>query len=52
MLNTEPKRQAYNHWLVVYAIPSGAIELFNSFKFFSSMYSLDILDALHSIFSL
>ena len=52
ILNTDPKDQPENHWLVLYAHLSGDIELFDSFNFSSSMYSLNFLDPLHSSCSL
>ena len=51
ILNTDPKNQAGTHWLTLYATLSGGIELFDSFGFSPSMYSLDFLDPLHSSFS-
>ena len=50
--NTDPNHQAETHWLAIYAPFSGGMELFDSFVFSPSMYSLDFLDPLHSSFSL
>ena len=51
ILNPDPKDQPGTHWLALYAPSAGSIELFDSFGFSPSMYSLDILDPLHSSFS-
>ena len=40
ILNTDPKIQAGTHWLALYALLSGGIELFDSFGFALSMYNL------------
>ena len=52
ILNTHPKGQPGTHWLAVYAPLVRSIELFDSFRFSYSMYSLDFLDPLHSSYSL
>ena len=52
ILNIDPKNLAGTHWLALYAPLSGGIELFDSFGFSPSMYSLDFLNPLHSSFSL
>ena len=51
ILNTDPKNQEGTHWLALNALLSSGIELFESFGFSPSMYSLDFLDPLHSSFS-
>ena len=52
ILNTESKNQAGTHWLALYSPLFGGIELFDSFEFFPSIYSLDVLYPLHSSLSL
>ena len=52
ILNTDFKTQGETHWLALYAFLFGGIKLFDSFGFSPSMYSLDVLDLLHSAFSL
>ena len=52
ILNTDSKNQAETHWLALYALLSGGIELFDSFGCSPSMYSLEFLNPLHSSFSL
>ena len=52
ILNTDPKDQPGTHWLALYAPSAGNIELFDSFGFSPSMYSLDFLDPLHSSLSI
>ena len=52
ILNTDPKDQPGTHWLALYAPSARIIELFDSFGFSPSMYSLDFLDPLHSSYSL
>ena len=52
ILNIDPKNQPGTHWLALYAPSSGSIELFDSFAFSTSTYSLDFLEPLHSSFSL
>ena len=52
IINNDPKNQAGTHWLALNAPLSGGIELFDTFNFSSSMYSLDFLDHLHSFFFL
>ena len=47
ILNTDPKDQPGTNWLALYAPSAGSIELFDSFGFSPSMYSLDFLDPLH-----
>ena len=51
-LNTDPKDKPGTHWLAFYAPSARRIELFDSFGFSSSMYSLEFLDPLHSSYSL
>ena len=51
ILNTDPKDQPGTHWLAFYALLSGDNELFDSFGFAPSMYSLDLLDPLNSSYS-
>ena len=41
ILNTDPKDQPGTHWLTLYAPSARNIELFDSFGFSPSMYSLD-----------
>ena len=41
ILNTNPKIKPGTHWLSLYAPLSGGIELFDSFGFSPSRYSLD-----------
>ena len=50
ILNTDHKNQAGSHWLSLFASLAGGIELFDSFGFTPSMYSLDVLDHRHSPF--
>ena len=50
ILNTDPKTQSGTHWLALYAPLFGGIELFDSFGFSPSIYSLDFIDPLHSSF--
>ena len=52
ILNSDPKDQPGTHWLALYASSARSIELFNLFGFSPSMYSLDLLDPLHSFYSL
>ena len=52
ILNTDPKNQPGTHWLAVYAPIAGGIKLFDSFGMSLRIYSLDILDPLHSSFFL
>ena len=52
ILNTHPKNQSGTHWLAFYAQLSCGIELFYSFGFSPSMYSLEFVGPLHSLFSL
>ena len=52
ILNTHSKDQPGTHWLALYAPSASSIELFDSFGFSPSMYSLDFLEALHSSYSL
>ena len=51
ILNTDSKDQPGTHWLALYAPSARSIELFDSFGFSPSMYSLDFLDLLHSSYS-
>ena len=51
IMNTDPKDQPGTHWLALYAPSARSIELFDSFGFFPSMYSLDFVDRLHSSYS-
>ena len=44
IFNTDSKNQPGTHWLALYAFSAGSIELFDSFGFSPSMYSLDFLD--------
>ena len=52
ILNTDPKYQPETHWLALYAPIGRNIELFDSFCFTPSKYSLDFLDPLNSSYSL
>ena len=52
ILNTDPKDQPGTHWLALYAPSACSIELFDSCGFSPFMYSLDILEPLHSSYSL
>ena len=52
ILNTDPKNQFRTYWLALYASLAGGIELFDSFEFYSRIYSLDVLDPFHLCFSL
>ena len=52
ILNTDPNDQPGTHWLALYAPAARSIELFDSFGFSPSMYSLDYIDPLHSSYSL
>ena len=52
ILNTTPKDQPWTHWLALYAPSARSIVLFDSFGFYPSMYSLDLLDLLHLSYSL
>ena len=52
ILNTDPKDQPGTHWLALYAPSARSIELFDSFGFSPSIYSLDFLNPLHSSYSL
>ena len=52
IFNTDPKNLPGTHWLALYAPLSGGIELFDSYGYSFSMYSLDFLDPLHSSVSL
>ena len=52
ILNTDPKDKPATHWLAFSAPLARSIELFDSFGFSPSMYSLDFLDPLHSSYSL
>ena len=52
ILNTDPTNQPGTQWLALYAPLSGGIELFDSFGYVPSMYSLYFLDPLHSSFFL
>ena len=47
ILNTDSKDQPGTHWLALYAIIAGGIELFESFGLSCRIYSLDFLDSLH-----
>ena len=44
ILNTDLKDQPGTHWLALYAPSACSIELFDSFDYSPSMYSLDFLD--------
>ena len=52
ILNTDSNDQPGIHWLALYAPLSNGIELFDLFGYFSSMYSLNFLDHLHSSYSI
>ena len=52
ILNTDPKNRPGTHWLALYAPLSCGIELFDSFGYSPSIYSLDVLHYLHSYYSL
>ena len=52
ILNTDLKYQPGTHWLALYAPIARNIELFDSFGFTPSKYSLDFLDPLHSSYFL
>ena len=52
ILNTDPKDQPCTHWLTLYALIAGGIELFDLFGLSPRIYSLDCLDPLHLSFSL
>ena len=52
ILNIDPKDQPGSHWLALFASLARSIELFDSFGISPSMYSLDLLDPLHSSYSL
>ena len=52
IMNTDPKDQPGTHWLALSAPLVGRIELFDSFNFYTSIYSLNFLDFLHLLFSL
>ena len=52
ILNNDFKDQLGYNWFALYAPSVRSIELFDSFGFSLSMYSLDILDPLHSLYSL
>ena len=52
ILNTDPIDKRGTHWLALYAPSARSIQLFDSFGFSPSMYSLDFLDPLHSSYSL
>ena len=41
ILNTDPRDQPGTHWLALYAPRAGLIELFDSFGFSPTNYSLD-----------
>ena len=43
ILNTDAKDKPGTHWLALYAPSARSIELFDSFGFSPSMYSLDFL---------
>ena len=51
ILNTVLKDQPGTIWLAFYVPAASSIELFDSFGFSFSMYSLDFLDPLHSSYS-
>ena len=51
-LNTDPINQPGTHWLAHYAFLAGRFNLFDSFGFSPSMYSLDFSDPFHSSYSL
>ena len=44
IVNTDPKYLPGTNLFAIYATQSGRIELFDSFGFYPSMYSLDSLD--------
>ena len=52
ILNTDHRDKPGPHWLARYAPSARSIELFDSFGYSLSMYSLDFLDPLHSSYSL
>ena len=52
ILNTDPKDKPGTHGLALYAPLARSIELFDSFGYSFSMYSLDFLNPLHSSLSL
>ena len=52
ILNTDSKDQPGTYWLALYAPLARSIELFDSFSFSPSMYSLDFINPLHSSYSL
>ena len=51
ILNTDPKDKPGTHWLALYVPSVRSIELFDSFGFSPSMYSLEFLDPVHSSYS-
>ena len=52
ILNTDHNDQHGTYWLALYAPSARSIELFDSFGYSPSIYSLDFLDPLHSSYSL
>ena len=52
IFNTDPKDQPETHWLALYAFSACSIELFDSFGYSPSMYSLEFLNPLHSSYLL
>ena len=51
ILNTDPNDQPGTHWLALYTPTARSIELFYSFGFSPSMYSLDFIELLHLSYS-
>ena len=50
ILNTDPNDQPLTHWLDLYAFSAGSIKIFYLFGLSPSIYSLDVLNTLHSSF--
>ena len=48
VLNTDPHDKPGQHWLAMYAPPSGPIELFDSFGFMPEFYGFDNLNYKYS----
>ena len=52
ILTTDPKHQPGTHWLAFYSPLIGSIDLFDSFRLFYRIYSLDVLDLFYLSYSL
>ena len=52
IFNTDSKNQLGTQWLALYVPLARSIELFDSFGFSPSLYSLEFLNLLHSSYSL